>query len=171
MSEPFIGEVRLVGFNFNPVGWHLCDGSLLPISEFNTLYALIGTTYGGDGQNTFGLPDLRGRVPIHQGTGLGLSTYTIGQQGGATSVTLNVSQLPAHTHPVAANSGAGTANSAVNNYFAQTPNVNALAATGSSVSMVSVVGPSGGSQPHENQQPFLTVNYIIALYGIYPSRS
>jgi microcystin-dependent protein len=171
MSQPFVGEVRLVGFNFNPTGWHLCDGSLLPISGYEVLFTLLGTTYGGDGQTTFGLPDLRGRVPIHQGTGLGLSPYVIGQQGGVTSVTVNTSQLPEHTHPVSANSGPGTANSAVNNYFAQTPTVTPMATTGAAVSMASPVGSIGANQPHENRQPFLTVNYIIALYGIYPSRS
>jgi microcystin-dependent protein len=170
MSTGFVGEIRLVGFNFNPQGWHLCDGSLLSISEFETLFTLIGTTYGGDGQNTFGVPDLRGRAPIHQGTGSGLSTYVIGQQGGVTTVTLTTGQLPSHSHPIAASSNAGTANSPTNNFFGATTE-SVYTATGNAVGMGTLVGTMGGSQSHENRQPYLTMNYVIALYGIYPSRS
>jgi microcystin-dependent protein len=131
---------------------------------------LIGTTYGGDGQNTFGLPDLRGRVPIHQGTGSGLSSYAIGQQGGFANVTLTTVQLPSHSHPVAANSNPGNASSPTGNYFGVAPET-VYTATGNPVAMGTLVGSAGGSQPHENRQPYLTVNYIIALVGIYPSQS
>jgi microcystin-dependent protein len=170
MSTGFVGEIRLVGFNFNPQGWHLCDGSILSIAESETLYTLLGTTYGGDGVNTFALPDLRGRVPIHQGAAAGLYPYVMGQTGGVTSVTLTTTQLPLHSHPVAANSAAGTANSPTNQYFGATTE-SVYTTTGNPVGMGTIVGASGGSQPHENRQPYLAMNYVIALYGVYPSRS
>lgn len=173
MSQPYVGEIRLFGGNFAPVGWAFCDGQLMPISENDTLFNLIGTTYGGDGQETFGLPDLRSRVPIHSGGG----TYTIGQSGGAETVTLSVAQLPQHTHP-AAKTSTGQVNAPTGAIFADatssqtgvrvyanviTPN----AATLNNASLTSV----GGSQPHENVQPTLTVSYIISLFGIYPTQS
>ncbi len=171
MSQAFVGEIRLVGFNFNPSGWHLCDGSLLSISENDVLFSLLGTSYGGDGQNTFAVPDLRGRAPIHQGQGQGLSLYVIGQQGGLESVTLNTTQLPVHTHGVSATSVQGTSSTAAGSYFGPTSPVNIFATTGNPVAMGSQVGMAGSGQPHENRQPFLTMNYVISLYGVYPSRS
>ena len=170
MSEPFIGEIRLVGFNFAPVGWALCDGQLLSIAENDALFALIGTTYGGDGQSTFALPNFQSRIPIHQGTGSSGTTYTIGEMGGTETVTLIVNQIPTHTHPAQAQSGAGNqpgpggnvwASSSLNQYnsSAADSDMNALAIT-----------PSGGSQPHDNMMPFLTINFVIALEGIFPSR-
>jgi microcystin-dependent protein len=172
MSNPFVGEIRLFGFNFVPLDWLPCDGSLVAISEYETLFNLIGTTYGGDGQTTFGLPDLRGRVPIHQGTGPGLSTYVIGQQAGIETVTLTPNQLPQHTHPLPTSSAAAVS----------TNPTNAVLAAGSSdpvftdptaplVDMsAAAAGAVGGSQPHDNMMPTLTINYAIAAFGIFPSR-
>ena len=156
--------------NFAPAGWMFCDGNLLPISEYETLFNLIGTTYGGDGQNTFALPDLRGRLPIHQGTGSGLSTYTLAQTLGVEAVTLTVNQIPAHTHPMLAS-----------NAIANSPNPgNSLLALSSQVSMffvdppnanmsVNAVTQAGGNQPHDNTMPFLCVSFIISLFGIFPT--
>lgn len=175
MSEPFVGQIIAVGFNFAPLGWAFCAGQLLDISQYQALYTVIGTTYGGNGQTNFALPDLRGRVAINQGQGLGLSNYLIGQAAGTETVTLNTTQLPTHTHVVMGTSGAATS---------ATPTTSSLlgsTATGSNVyepptNMVALAPSSIGqspwlSQPHENQQPFQVVNYIIALEGIYPSQS
>jgi microcystin-dependent protein len=172
MSNPYVGEIRIFPGNFAPNGWAICDGSLLAISENETLFTLIGTTYGGDGVSTFALPDLRGRAPIHQGTNPSNgATYFIGQAGGAETVTLTPGQMPAHSHvPQAAIGATGNpANSPANNvwsgwtggqFTAQAPAVNLNAAA---------IGANGGSQPHENMVPFLVINFIISLYGIYPS--
>ena len=169
MSQPFIGEIRMVGFNFAPQGWAFCDGSLVAISDNSTLFNLIGTTYGGDGQNTFALPDLRSRVPIHMGAGSGLSNRVLGQNGGTETVTLATAQLPSHNHialaqPQSGNQVAPAGNdwaaSTLNQYLAAAPNATMNAAA---------LGPTGGSQPHENMLPFLTINFIISLFGIYPS--
>jgi microcystin-dependent protein len=170
MSDPYVGQIALVAFNFAPQGWAFCDGSLLSISENDVLFVLLGTTYGGDGQTTFGLPDLRGRVPIHQGTLAGGGAYTLGQQGGASSVTLSSGQMAAHTHAVASLSGAGTATTANGNYFASSAS-EVYGVPGSYVAMGSTVSPMGGSQSHDNMQPYLAMNYIISLYGIFPSQS
>jgi microcystin-dependent protein len=179
MSEPFLGEIRLVGFNFAPVGWALCAGQILPINQNTALFSLLGTTYGGNGQTTFALPDLRGRAPVGFGQGPGLSNYDLGQSTGSETVALTVSQIPAHSHLVAANaatanalspSGADLAQSvvergaAVNTY--STPPMSAQVTLDPAT-----VQPSGGSGPHPNIQPVLAMNYIIALQGIYPSRS
>jgi microcystin-dependent protein len=168
MSEPYVGEIRLVGFNFAPVGWMLCDGQLLPISEYDTLFNLIGTTYGGDGQTTFGLPDLRGRTPFHQGSGGG-TTYIIGQQGGVETVTLLSTQIPSHTHTVNVQNEMGDTSSPIGALFAAS-NEDQYAGSGSSASGP-ILSAVGGSQPHSNLQPFLCANYIISLFGIYPSQS
>ncbi len=171
MSTPYIGEIRIVGFTFAPPGWLQCDGSLQSIQNNETLYSLIGTTYGGDGQNSFALPDLRGRVPVHQGMGSGLGAYVMGQAGGAVSVTLNSNTLPAHTHPLNCSTGASDSAAPAGEYFATSP-INVYAsAPASLVAMGSVVGSSGGSQPHANLQPYLGLMYIIATEGIYPSQS
>ncbi len=170
MSDPVIGEIKLVGFNFAPRDWALCDGQLLSIAENDALFTLIGTTYGGDGQTTFALPDFRGRIPIHQGTGSSGTTYTPGENGGTETVTLTVNEIPAHAHPALAQSGAGNqpgpggnvwASSSLNQYnsSAADSDMNALAITS-----------SGGSQPHDNMMPFLTINFIISLQGIFPSQ-
>jgi microcystin-dependent protein len=170
MSSPFVGEVRLIGFTFAPVGWNFCDGSQQPISQYAALFQLIGTTYGGNGQTTFGLPDLRGRVPVHQGTLNGGGTYVYGQVGGVESVTLTINQIPAHNHAFQANSTATGAGASPNGntvcagkevYRSSTPGT---AMNANSLSSV------GGNQPHENRQPFLAMNWVIAFEGVYPTQ-
>jgi microcystin-dependent protein len=170
---PFVAEIRLFAGNFAPSGWMFCEGQLLPISENETLFQLIGTTYGGDGESTFALPDLRGRLPIHQGTGPGLATYTLGEAGGVEEATLTVNQIPTHTHPLT-----GTNDTATNtNPGGQVParfsqaNIDPyLEATPGNVNLAaSAIAPVGGSQPHTNFQPYLCVDFIISLYGIFPS--
>jgi len=172
MSDPFIATIRLVGFNFAPVGWALCQGQTLSIAQNTALFSLLGTYFGGDGQQTFNLPDLRGRVAVSQGQGPGLSSYTQGQAGGAESVTLTAAQAPTHTHTMmaAANVTApnpgpslalGTPATAVQLYGANSPTA---LASGS-------IGAFWSGTAHENRQPFLGLNYIIALAGIFPSRS
>lgn len=172
MSTPFLGEIRMFGGNFAPRGWAFCNGALVAISQNDALYALIGTTYGGDGQNTFGLPGLQGRLPIHQGTLPGGSTYVIGQVLGSETVTLTPNQMPAHQHAVAANSNNGTS---------PNPSASFVAATSLSPFVQSVptdqplgaqsINGAGGSQPHSNMMPFLCVSFIIAMEGIFPSRN
>jgi len=172
MSNPYIGEIRMFGGNFPPSGWAFCDGQLLPISENDALFNLIGTTYGGDGQSTFALPDLRGRVPIHLGTGPGLGTYSIGEQAGVESVTLTTQQIPTHTHPWMASTGPGTSNTPVNNVGGSPPVMKPyrLGTPGDAMSQVTIQ-PAGGQQPHENLQPYLTISFIISLFGIFPTQS
>ncbi len=171
MGTPFIGEIRMFGGNFAPAGWAFCSGQLLPISGNDALFSLIGTTYGGDGQNTFALPDLRGRVPVHVGQGPGLSSYTLGQGGGSETVTLTSNQIPAHTHTPRASSGGGTANSPANNVWAAATDVSPFNTAPNVAMNPNAVGPAGGSQPHENMLPFLAVNFIISLFGIFPSQT
>ena len=169
MPEPYVGEIRMFGGNFAPAGWMFCEGQLLPISENVTLFNLIGTTYGGDGQSTFALPDLRGRLPIHQGIHQG-TTFTLGQSGGVEEVTLTVQQLPIHTHPLLASSDPATVPNPQNNVAAATatatPYFNISPATPLSPQSI---GPTGGSQPHTNFQPYLCVSFIISLFGVFPS--
>jgi microcystin-dependent protein len=178
MSTPYIGEIRMFSFGFRgaPIGWQACDGSLLPIAGYDTLFALIGTTYGGDGQTTFGVPDLRGRVPVHQGQGPGLSNYVIGQQGGAEAVTVLATQMPAHTHTLVATNAAATTGTpgtsvlpgAVSDQTAYLTDITGATAFPMSAQATTF---AGGSQPHENCMPTLTVQYCIAVFGIFPSRA
>jgi microcystin-dependent protein len=171
MSSPFVGEVRLVGFTFAPVGWNLCDGTLISISENPTLFQLIGTFYGGNGQTNFSLPDLRGRVPLHQGSLTGGSIYVIGQVGGVESVTLTTSQIPAHNHTFQCNSSSqGAVNSPNNATVCAGKEVyrNSIPAQAMNPNFLSSVG---GNQPHENRQPFLAMNWVISLFGVFPSQS
>lgn len=165
MGQPYIGEIRIFAGNFAPAGWAFCDGALLPISENDALFALIGTTYGGDGQSTFALPDLRGRLPIHQG-----NSYVVGQTGGVEEVTLTPQQIPAHTHAMFASSSTGTQSGAAGNVLASGSSIsiyrNAMPTAAMSPQMI---GPIGGNQPHQNVQPYVCVNYIISLFGIFPS--
>jgi len=169
MAQPYVGEIRMFAGNFAPAGWMFCEGQLLPISEYETLFNLIGTTYGGDGQSTFALPDLRGRLPLHQGNG-----FTLAETGGVETVTLTVQQIPAHSHAALAT------NNAANNTV---PTGQVLAA-GTVVStspygtdaprsplQPSTIGSTGGSQPHDNFQPYLCVDFIISLFGIFPSQT
>ncbi len=170
MSDPYVGEIRLFGGSFAPAGWAFCDGSLVSIAENEVLFNLVGTTYGGDGQETFALPDLRGRVPLHQGTGPGLSPRVVGETGGAESVTLTPSQLPAHTHLLMASQAVGTSPSPANAVPAST--VSGLSYTAGAASLpmrAGALSPVGGSQPHDNVMPTVTVTFIISLFGIYPS--
>jgi microcystin-dependent protein len=170
-SQPFVGEIAIFAGNFAPYGWMFCHGQLLPISEYETLFQLIGTTYGGDGESTFALPNLQSRVPVHQGANGG-NTYVIGEQGGVESVTLTPSQMPSHTHPVGASTAPGTSASPIGNVPADSGSGSAQY-TQSTASLVKQptqpLGVVGGSQPHENMQPYLVVNYIISLYGTFPS--
>lgn len=177
MSEAFIGEIRLFGFGRTPAGWQACDGSVLQIAQYDALFSLIGTTYGGDGQTTFAVPDLRGRVPVHQGQGDGLSPYALGQKGGSEEVTLQVAHLPAHSHTVIATTTAAAATTANPTLLPGAVSGDALYATditGLSPSQqpATVVSLSaGGSQPHENTMPTLTAQFCIALDGIYPQQN
>jgi microcystin-dependent protein len=166
MSQPFVGEIRMFAGNFAPAGWMFCDGALLPISEVETLFQLIGTTYGGDGQSTFALPDLRGRVPLHFGVSLPQST-----QAGTETETLTLSQMPAHAHAVGAG-GAGTTQSPAGAVVAQAvANLYHPSPSGTNAMLSSTIQPAGGSQPHSNLQPYLCINFIISLFGIFPSQS
>jgi microcystin-dependent protein len=164
MAQPYVGEIRMFAGNFAPAGWFFCEGQLLPISEYETLFNLIGTTYGGDGQSTFALPDLRGRLPIHQG-----SSHVLGEMAGVEGVTLTNSQIPSHTHGLMASTSPGVTGTpagqvlAVGHERAYTDNVSAVTlATG-------IVSAAGGSQPHTNFMPYLCVNFIISMFGIFPS--
>jgi microcystin-dependent protein len=164
MSQPFVGEIRMFAGNFAPAGWMFCEGQLLPISENETLFQLIGTTFGGDGESTFALPDLRGRIPIHQGNG-----FILAETGGAEAITLTVNQIPAHSHPWLASEGAANSltpqgnvpGEASKRFYVAPSSVAAMAAQSG--------GPTGGSQPHDNFQPYLCVSFIISLFGIFPS--
>lgn len=165
MAQPYIGEIRMFGGNFPPAGWMFCEGQLLPISEFETLFALIGTTYGGDGQSTFALPDLRGRVPIHFGGG-----FTLAETGGVEEVTLTVSQIPAHSHPLLGTTSLANDGSPQNNLAAQPSTVSLYQNGTPTTPMASQsISSTGGSQPHNNFQPYLCVDFIISLFGIFPS--
>ena len=179
MSEPFLGEIRMVGFNFAPRGWALCNGQILSIAQNTALFSLLGTTYGGDGVTTFALPNLQGRLPMHWGNGPGLSPRVIGEQSGSETVTLVSTQIPAHNHMLNCTTTAGAidnpsgallATSAdanlnpINTYLAGGAAPNATMANNS-------IGVAGGSQPHDNMSPFLCVTFIIALSGIFPSRN
>lgn len=165
MAQPYVGEIRMFAGNFAPAGWMFCDGQLLPISENETLFQLIGTTYGGDGQSTFALPDLRGRLPIHQGNG-----FILAETGGVEEITLTVPQIPAHTHSVLASTNVAQDTN---------PNGKLLGQTGSGLAYIqdtadtnlspNAMAPVGGSQPHTNFQPYLCVDFIISLFGIFPS--
>ena len=165
MAQPYVGEIRIFAGNFAPAGWAFCDGSLQPISENETLFQLIGTTYGGDGESTFALPDLRGRLPIHQGNG-----YILAETGGAESVTLTSQQIPAHTHAMVASTLTGTQNGATGNVLASGSSISLYRTGTPSAALASqTIAPAGGSQPHDNMQPYLCINYIISLFGIFPS--
>ena len=172
MAQPYVGEIRMFGGNFPPVGWMFCDGQLLPISENETLFQLIGTTYGGDGESTFALPNLQSRIPIHMGTGPDGTTYVLAEAAGVESVTLTTQQIPNHTHPLLASADPANTLNPANNVLAgtatATPYFNINPATPLSPQAVT---PQGGSQPHENTQPFLCVNFIISLFGIFPSQT
>jgi microcystin-dependent protein len=164
MAQPYVGEIRMFAGNFAPAGWMFCEGQLLPISENETLFQLIGTTYGGDGESTFALPDLRGRLPLHQGNG-----FILAETGGVEEVTLTVSQIPAHTHVLLGSSGTANSTTAAGNVLASAlADVYVEDLTAINLSPTSI-SSTGGSQPHTNFQPYLCVNFIISLFGIFPS--
>jgi microcystin-dependent protein len=170
MPEPFVGEIRMFAGNFPPSGWAFCDGTPLPISENEILFQLIGTMYGGDGESTFNLPDLRGRAPMHMGAGADGIVYQIAESGGVESVTLTTQQIPNHTHTMLGSKDAGNQSTPVNFMLAASNTVSmykAAAVTGALNAQSA--GPTGGSQPHENMQPYLCINVIISLFGVYPS--
>jgi microcystin-dependent protein len=174
MADAFTAEIRMFAGTFAPVGWALCNGQLLPISEYEGLFLLIGTTYGGDGENTFALPDLQGRVPVHMGQGPGLSNYVIAEKGGVEGVTLTAAQLPSHAHTARGRSGIGTSDVPANRVWAapSEPSAMLYGPTGNSVNMAAAsIQNAGGSQPHENMPPFLAINFIICLSGIFPSQT
>jgi microcystin-dependent protein len=170
MAQPYVGEIRMFAGNFAPAGWAFCNGQLMAIAENDTLFNLIGTTYGGDGQETFALPDLQGRVPLHWGTGSGLSTYVIGESLGVEQVTLTINQIPAHNHLVNATSSAGTQSSPADNLLAASTAVALYNSNAPNQSLYpGSLQTAGGSQPHDNMQPFLCLSFIISLFGIYPT--
>jgi microcystin-dependent protein len=173
MSTPYIGEIRMFGGNFAPRGHAHCQGQLLSIAQNTALFALIGTIYGGDGQVTFALPDLRGRIPVCYGQGPGLSNYAIGQASGTESVTLLPTQLPAHTHTAACNSGAGNSTTPANNFWAANANTGLpqYVAAQNTPMAATALATAGGNQPHNNLMPILAITFIIALEGIFPSRN
>jgi microcystin-dependent protein len=176
MAEPYIGQITLFGGNFAPRGWAFCNGQLVSIAQYPALFSLLGTTYGGNGQTTFALPDLRGRVPMHPGSGPGLTPKNLGQQGGTETVTLDITQIPAHSHQLNTSTANGSSANPTNNFIAVTHdpntlnNLNSFAPTANSALGPTAVQQSGGSQPHDNVQPFTCINYIIALEGVFPPR-
>jgi microcystin-dependent protein len=179
MSDPFIGEIRIFGGNFPPMGWALCQGQLLSIAQNTALFAILGTQYGGDGKTTFALPDLRGRVPISQGAGTGLTPRSMGEEGGSAYVTLLTSEMPAHNHTASAVPATGSSTNPEGTVWAQTtgggrgqPAAAPLYTANSPNTTMSpmALAPAGGSQPHNNMQPYVGMNYIIALQGIFPPR-
>ena len=171
-GSPFIGEISCGGWNFCPNGWAECNGQLMAISENDTLFNLIGTTYGGDGQNNFAIPNLSGRTMMHQGTSTMGSSYVLGQSGGTETVTLTGNQIPIHNHPVLAQTGTGDAASPANKVPASVPAGDSRYATGSTGNLANTaVGSTGANQPHNNLQPYLAVKCCISLYGIWPTQN
>jgi microcystin-dependent protein len=173
VSNPFVAEVRIVGFSFPPTGWAYCDGQLMPISQNTALFSLVGTYYGGDGKTTFALPNIQGNAVIGQGQGPGLSDYVLGQEGGVPAVTLLQSEMPAHNHQVGANIGLATLGTgAATTTFARASGGNAYKTGTPNVALdPQSLSISGSSLPHNNMMPYLTLNYIIALQGVFPARN
>lgn len=172
MSEPYVGEIRMFAGDFSPRGWAFCDGQLLAISQNDALFSLLGTVYGGDGRTTFGVPDLRGRVPVHAGTGPGLPQRRQGAKFGQESVTLSIAEMPSHSHDVLASNAVGSQAAPGGAMLASSPTVRLYRPTPSNVNFdAAATGSVGGGQSHNNLMPYLCVNFIIALFGVYPSRS
>ncbi|MGE0103978.1 MAG: phage tail protein [Blastocatellales bacterium] len=169
MADPFVAEIRIFPFNFAPKGWAFCNGQLLPISQNTALFSLLGTTYGGDGKSTFALPNLQGSAPMQQGRGPGLSTYVLGEQGGSETVTLITTEIPVHTHSAMGSSDDDDSTIPVGNSYGQLSVAYAPAANLTSMAPQSI-SPVGGGAPHNNMQPYLTLNFCIALQGVYPQR-
>ena len=172
MGEPYVGEIRMFGGNFAPNGWMFCEGQTLPIAENEVLFQLIGTTYGGDGEETFNLPNLASRVPMHMGTGPDGTTYQLGEAAGVEQVTLTTQQIPNHNHALTCSTAPGTANIPTSNVIAASPSVKLfIEDTPDSTLNANSASPVGGSQPHENCQPFLCINFIISLFGVFPTQT
>jgi len=173
MANPFLGEIKLVPYNFAPRGWAFCAGQLVPISQYDALFSLLGTTYGGDGVTTFALPDLRGRAVVHQGSGPGLSNYQQGQAAGLESVTLTIGQIPSHAHALGVGTALGTQTSPAGHVPARAPMALGFAydAESGGTMRPGSLGSTGGATPHSNMQPSLVLNYVIALEGVYPPRN
>jgi|SRR5215510_14406839 len=165
MSEPFLGEIKIISWNFPPKGWTFCNGQLLPINQNQALFSILGTTYGGNGQTTFGLPNLQGRSPVHVGNGI-----ILGELGGETAHTLNISELPAHNHIAVGSSNSQSASSPASNLWASNT-LNPYAGSPNAAMGPASILPVGGNQPHENMSPYLVLNFIIALQGIFPSQN
>ena len=172
MGTPYIGEIRIFAGSFAPAGWAFCDGQLMPISENDALFVLLGTTYGGDGQETFGLPDLRGRVPINAGQGSGLTNRIIGEAAGVEQVTLTTQQMPVHNHPLLVSTQQGQQTDPSGDVVGSNPTVQLFRPGAATAPFdASAMTPVGGSQPHTNMQPYLVMNYIISLFGVFPQGS
>lgn len=174
MADPFVGEIRAFPFNFAPKGWALCNGQLLPLTQNTALFSLLGTNYGGDGKSTFGLPDLQGRVAIHPGQGPGLSWHDLGEEGGVEFVTLLESEIPAHAHPISASADEGESRRPIAGHYVAESTPGDRFAPGSSTTVTmapKAMAPAGGNLPHNNMMPYLTVNYCIAMQGVFPPRS
>lgn len=174
MADPFVAEIRIFPFNFAPTGWAFCNGQILPISQNTALFSLLGTTYGGNGQSTFALPNMQGNAPMHPGQGPGLSLHDLGETGGSDTVTLLVSEMPAHSHAQMGNTTTATKSLPTGNSFARGSSITPyLAPAGAPVVTMAfqAVTPAGGSLPHNNMQPYLTLNFNIALQGVFPPRS
>jgi microcystin-dependent protein len=170
MADPFIAEIRIVGFNFAPRGWAFCQGQLLPISQNTALFSLVGTIYGGDGRTTFGLPNLQDRMPMHPGNGPGLSPRNLGEVVGNAAETLTTAQMPAHNHVVTANGALANQPNPANNFLARGRNTFSTSLSNAAALGGSSIGLQGGGQSHNNRSPYLSMNFVIALQGIYPSR-
>lgn len=170
MAEPFIGEIRIWALNFAPRNWAYCDGALLPIASYTALFSILGTTYGGDGRTTFGLPDLRGRVPVHPGNGPGLTPRSLGARFGTTSETLTVAQVPSHGHSLAGSTDAATSSTPDGRVLAAA-SVNVYGTDATGTMPAAAIPAAGGSGAHNNLQPYLTMTFCIALLGLYPSRT
>jgi microcystin-dependent protein len=172
MAQPYIGEIRMFAGNFAPAGWMFCDGQPIPISQNDALFILIGTTYGGDGEQTFNLPNLQSRVPIHMGNGPGGITYQLGEMAGTEQETLSANQIPIHTHALLGSTAGATAGNPTGQVLAQSGQVQYMIESDPNLSMnANSITPQGGSQPHENCQPFLCINYIISLFGLFPRQT
>lgn len=170
MADPFVAEIRILPTNFAPRGWAFCHGQILPISQNTALFSLLGTTYGGDGKSNFALPNLQGRAPMHPGQGPGLALHDLGEVNGAETVTLTPAQMPSHTHQLTADSGAPTTGNPTNAVLASPAALRKYSAA-LDLEKMAPVGAAGGSQPHNNMQPYLTLNFCIALQGVFPPRN
>ena len=171
--DPFVAEIRIFPFNFAPKGWAFCDGQILPLSQNTALFSLLGTTYGGDGKSNFALPDMQGNAPMHPGQGPGLSLHDLGETGGSDTVSLLESEIPSHSHPLMASAQPGEDPQAVGEAFARSVGANLYQASNAGLVNMSdnAIAPAGGDQPHNNMQPYLTLNFCIALQGVYPPRT